>query len=144
LAAARAVLHDRTMRPVLHADCSRARIRRAVQTRCQVLRQRDFKLVGTTVLDLSVRGMLVETHERILTGEELYVSFKSLSGKRWFDCAATVARIVHGRRLLDPKRALGIRFEGLDAWEQLLLCEDLRQAPVVARRRVPRMSRRTG
>jgi hypothetical protein len=125
------------MRPVLHADCARGRLRRAVQTPCQVVRERDFKLVGTQVLDLSTRGMLLETDLSILTGEELLVSFKSPTTDRYFDCGATVARVLHGRRRLDRRRAVGVAFESMHVWDELLLCEDLRKTPVTRRHLLP-------
>src|ERR1700689_5667231 len=118
------------MRPVLHANCPRGRLRRAVRTRCEVVRERDFKLVGTTVLDLSTRGMLLETDMAILTGEDLVVSFKSPTSDRWYDCAATVARVLHGRRRRDEGRAVGVAFDSLHVLDELLLCEELKSAPM--------------
>jgi hypothetical protein len=118
------------MRPVFHAQCPRARLRRRVQPSCEVVRTRDFRLVGTRVLDLSATGMLLETEMSILTGEELIVCFKSPSDDRWFDCEANVARVVHGRRRSDARRALGIAFDAIDPWNELLLCEHLRTAPL--------------
>jgi hypothetical protein len=121
------------MRPVLHANCPRGRLRRAVQTHCQVVREHDFKLVGTNVLDLSTHGMLLESELPILTGEDLFVSFKSPASGRWYDCCATVARVVHGRRRSDVRRAVGVAFDGLHVLDGLLLCEELRHAPVARR-----------
>jgi hypothetical protein len=100
-----------------------------VQPSCEVVRTRDFRLVGTRILDLSATGMLLETDLSILTGEELIVSFKS-PAERWFDCEANVARVVHGRRRSDGPRALGIAFDAIDPWNELLLCEHLRSAPL--------------
>jgi PilZ domain-containing protein len=118
------------MRPVFHAQCPRARLRRRVQPSCQVVRTSDFRLVGTRILDLSATGMLLETQLPVLTGEELVISFKSPAEDRWFDCEASVARVVHGRRRGDKGRALGISFDAIDPWNQLLLCEHLRNAPL--------------
>ena len=104
-----------------------------MQPPCQVVRTRDFRLVGTSVVDLSTKGMLLETELPILTGEELLVSLKSPVADLWYDCEATVARVVHGRRRGDPHRALGIAFDTLDPWNELLLCEHLRSQPVTQR-----------
>jgi hypothetical protein len=101
-----------------------------VQSPCEVVRTRDFKLVGTRVLNLSAKGMLIETELPILTGEELIVSFKSPADDRWFDCEGSVARVIHGRRRSDPCRALGISFDTIDPWNELLLCEHLRSEPL--------------
>jgi hypothetical protein len=120
------------MRPVLHADCARARLRRMIKIPCQVIRERDFKLVGTHLLDLSPKGMLLESDVPLLTGEELLVTFLGPSSNRWYDCNATVARVLHGRRRRDRRRALGISFD-LGAYHELLLCEELRHAPVTRR-----------
>jgi hypothetical protein len=121
------------MRPVLHADCPRSRLRRQVQPPCEVVRERDFRLVGTRILDLSTKGMLLETDLPLLTGEGLFVAFRSPGTERWFDCEATVARVLHGRRRGDRRRAVGIAFDTLDPWSEILLCEDLRHAPVTGR-----------
>jgi hypothetical protein len=121
------------MRPVLHADCARARLRRAIPIQCEVVRERDFRLVGTKVIDLSTKGMLLETDLPVLTGEELLVTFKSPSSDRWYDCSATIARVVHGRRRSDERRAVGISFESLNVLDELLLCQELRAAPFTRR-----------
>ena len=121
------------MRPALHANCARGLLRRSVETRCEVVRERDFKLVGTRVLDLSTRGLLLETDQAILTGEDLFVSFKSPTSDRWYDCTATVARVLHGRRRRDQRRAIGVAFDRLHVLDELLLCEELRRAPTTRR-----------
>lgn len=121
------------MRPVLHADCQRALLRRDVRTHCEVVRERDFRLVGSRVLDLSARGMLIETDQRLLTGEELIVTFQGPRSRRWYDCTGSVARIIHGRRRRDRRRAIGVSFDTLDVFSELLLCEELRDAPVASR-----------
>jgi hypothetical protein len=86
--------------------------RRAVRLPCQVVRERDFKLIADTALDLSTEGMLVTTRRRVLTGETVIVSFRSMRLGRWFDAEASVARVVHGRRSSDPGHALGLAFHG--------------------------------
>ncbi len=121
------------MRPVLHADCPRAQLRRPVSTACEVVRERDFRLVGSRILDLSSRGLLVESDLHVLTGDEVLVSLRSPTNKRWYDCTGTVARIVHGRRKRDRIRAVAIAFENLGAFGELLLCEELRDLPVATR-----------
>ncbi len=128
------------MRPVLHADCQRALLRRDVlgqasraEVPCEVVRERDFRLVGSKVIDLSAKGMLLETDQRVLTGEEVLVSFRGPTSKRWYDCTGTVARILHGRRRRDQRRAIGVHFDNLDVLSELLLCEELKGAPVAPR-----------
>lgn len=104
---------------------------------CQVLRLRDYRFVGTRVLDLSSKGMLLETELPVLTGEELFVSFQAAEADRWQECEATVARVIHGRRRSDRFRALGIAFDTIDPYSELMLCEHLRKAPL-ARLEEPR------
>ncbi len=123
------------MRPVLHADCPRAALRRTLPTRCEVVRERDFKRVGTRVIDLSSKGMLLAADLAVLTGEPLLVSFQSPNG-RWVDVDASVARVLHGRRKGDRHRAAGIVFD-IDPFNELLLCEALRGAPVAERHLAP-------
>jgi hypothetical protein len=93
------------------------------------VRARDYSLVGTRVVDLSTKGLLLESDATVLTGEELLVLFKTPAGD-WYDCDATVARVLHGRRRWDEMRGIGIAFEPLDPWREILLCESLRSAPV--------------
>jgi PilZ domain len=119
------------MRPVLHAQCPHARKRRAARPLCEVVRLRDFRLVGRQVIDVSTRGMLIETDLSILTGEELLVAFKSPVDDRWFDCEATVVRVLQGRRRRDERRAVGISFAPMDPWTEIVLCDHLRAAPAV-------------
>jgi hypothetical protein len=120
------------MRPVLHADCPRARLRRTVEIPCEVVRARDYSLVGTQVVDVSAKGILLESDATVLTGDELLVLFRSPWGD-WYDCDATVARVLHGRRRWDDVRGIGIAFEPLDPWREVMLCESLRNAPVAPR-----------
>ncbi len=95
-----------------------------------MVRVRDFRLVGERIVDLSARGMLVETDLPILTGEEVLVTFKSPTADRWYDCDGVVARVLHGRRRDDRCRGLGIAFDGLDPWSQMLLCDHLSAEPL--------------
>lgn len=120
------------MRPVLHAQCPRARLRRTVNTPFEVVRLRDGSLVGSRVLDLSTRGMLLETDARVLTGEEMRVLFRGPSGD-WYDVDGSVARILHGRRRGDRTRAVGIAFEPMDPWRDILLCDALKHSPLATR-----------
>jgi hypothetical protein len=99
---------------------------------CEVVRARDYSLVGTRVIDLSARGMQLETDSSPMTGEELLVLFRGPSGD-WYDVDATVARVVHARRRRDARRTIGIAFEGLDPWRSILLCDSLKSAPIAPR-----------
>jgi hypothetical protein len=84
------------------------------------------------MLDLSSRGMLLETDARILTGESVIVTFAGPGGG-WYDCEGTVTRVVHGRRRDDTHRAVGVEFETFDPCTELWLCEHLRGIPLARR-----------
>jgi len=116
------------MRPTLLRAKQRQTMRRAVRVPCQVVREHDFKLIGKSAIDLSTRGMLLECDTRVLTGEEVIVAFRSPKTRMWFDCPATVARVVHGRRPYDCGRFLGIQFD-LDEWQSFALKTELRGLP---------------
>lgn len=93
----------------------RRAIRRAVPFECQVVRERDFRLLGRWGLDLSSDGMLLVSDAAILTGDDVIVSFRVPRTHAWVDCEATVARVVHGRRPSDRARGFGLWFHSLDA-----------------------------
>jgi hypothetical protein len=89
--------------------------RHAVHFECQVVKEHGFSLLGVRAVDLSTEGMLVLTDRRVLTGEDVLVSFRAPGQRRWFDAEATVARVLHGRRWGDVGRAIGLRFSKMDS-----------------------------
>ncbi|MBN9162411.1 MAG: PilZ domain-containing protein, partial [Myxococcales bacterium] len=91
----------------------RTSFRRYVRIDCQVVREHDFRMVGDLALDLSTKGMLVRANERVLTGEEVVVSFKLPRSNEWFDAQGVVARVLHGRRPGDYGLSFGIEFVNL-------------------------------
>jgi len=113
---------------LVHASQRRA-IRRATTVECQVVREHDFKLIGRWGLDVSPDGMLVVSDTRVLTGEDVIVSFRVPRTCGWLDCEATVARVVHGRRPTDRARGLGLEFHSLG--------RDTKSALDAAMRRIP-------
>jgi hypothetical protein len=123
---------------LVHAQERRA-LRRGVRVDCQVVRERDFKLVGSRGLDLSPFGMLVFAQEPVLTGEPLFVAFRLPRSTWWFDAQATVARVVHGRRPGDAGRCLGLSFETMGTAEQFFLHTMLHGVPPPVPKRVPRI-----
>jgi hypothetical protein len=111
---------------MLHVEPVRRAFRRFVRIDCQVVRERDFRIVGDLAFDLSTNGMLVRATQRVLTGDELVVSFKPPRCNRWFDAAAVVARVIHGRRPGDTGPCLGIEFQSVDKDDEWLLADHLR------------------
>jgi hypothetical protein len=119
--------------------CQRRVLRRSVRLECEVVREHDFKLVGRRAVDLSCEGMLVLADAKVLTGEELIVSFRAPVTQLWFDCQATVARVVHGRRPGDWGQCLGLEFCDLDSFARSMLSAELRGFPPPVPRREPRI-----
>ena len=117
------------MSVILARKHPRRAFRREVLLTCQVVRERDFRLVSELALDLSTEGMLVASEHTVLTGEPLLVSFRPPRADRFIDLEATVARVVHGRRPGDRGRCLGLSFHGASAHVQGLLFQHLRGLP---------------
>ena len=72
--------------------------RRLLRQRCQVIRERDFRLIADQVVDLSASGALVMPADPVLTGERLILSFQLPHSLYWVDTEALVTRVLHGRR----------------------------------------------
>lgn len=105
--------------------------RHTVRIPCQVVRERDFRLVADKMTDLSISGMLVTPADPVLTGEQLIVSFKLPGSDVYIDAEATVARVIHGRRPGEVSRSLGVEFSGLSGRSADDLGRALRRVPVV-------------
>ena len=116
------------LRTLVHARQRRV-MRRAIRVDCQVVRERDFRLLADCGVDVSPTGMLVKTDEAALTGEPLLISFRLPRTERWFDAEGTIARVVHGRRPGDRGRCLGLAFDTLDPEAKWLLARALRDVP---------------
>jgi hypothetical protein len=107
----------------------RGAARRSIRVECQVVRERDFKLLGESAVDLSTDGMLVLSQAPVLTGDEVIVTFRVPGTDVWIDTGARVARVIHGRRNRDPGRAIGLQFDPLDHEAHLRLRWALRRIP---------------
>ncbi|MBX3205611.1 MAG: PilZ domain-containing protein [Labilithrix sp.] len=116
----------------------RTSFRRYVRLDCQVIREHDFRLIGDLALDLSTRGMLVRARQRVLTGEEVVVSFKPPRSNVWFDAEGVVARVLHGRRPGDYGLSFGVEFVNLGKDDELILFEHLRGIAAPDAQRPPR------
>src|SRR5271167_4770976 len=113
----------------------RREVRRRMTLPCRVVRERDFRLIGTNALDVSPDGMLVRTIRDVAPGDELIVAFRATELGIWFDAEATVARVLRGRRLKDHGRCIGISFTRFDPVARLVLRGHLgRSAPPVPQR----------
>jgi hypothetical protein len=123
----------------LPTDRERVAFRHAVRLDCQIVRERDFKLVARRSVDLSTTGMLVEQEHDLEVGEPLIVSFRAPRSDRYVDTDATVARIVKGRRKGDVGAAFGVRFASLDRSTLTTLKTSLRRMPATRARRPSRI-----
>lgn len=103
----------------------RRSMRRSVLVDCQVVRERDFSLIGERAVDLSPTGMLLSTSKNVRVGEELLVSFRVPGTRTWIDTTATVARVVHGRRPGDRGPSVGLAFHALSCHEDRLIRSSL-------------------
>ena len=117
----------------------RHEVRRAVGFSCQVVRERDFRLIADQALDLSPDGMLVASDSELEIGESVILSFKATQLGLWFDTEANVARIVKGRRDGDRGTAVGLSFSTLDRVKRLILRGHLRRVPPPLPRRTQRI-----
>jgi hypothetical protein len=122
----------------------RGALRHSVYISCQVVRQRDFRLVGDTVVDLSTSGMLVTPADPVLTGERVIASFRLPGSTFWIDVEATVARVAHGRRPTEHTRAIGLEFDPMPALSQLVLAAALQAKPPAPPRMRPGRRRTPG
>ncbi|MBX3192357.1 MAG: PilZ domain-containing protein [Labilithrix sp.] len=104
----------------------RRAFRRFVRLDCEVVREHDFKVIGDLALDLSTRGMLVRATSRVLTGEEIVVTFRPPRCNTYLDAVGTVARVVHGRRPGDTGLSFGIEFHAIEREHEQLIFEHLR------------------
>ena len=103
--------------------------RHTVKIACQVVRERDFRLIADRVVDLSATGALVGPADPALTGERILVSFRIPRSTVWVDAEATVTRVVHGRRPGEFSRSLAIEFDDLETLPRFMLKEALRKVP---------------
>ncbi len=109
-------------------DVRRRPARHRVRWACQVVRERDFRLVADQIENLSGAGLLATPADPVLTGERVIVSFQLPEGA-WIDTTATVARVIHGRRPGEHRRALGIEFDRLAPESRILLRKALKRCP---------------
>ncbi|MBV9948101.1 MAG: PilZ domain-containing protein [Myxococcales bacterium] len=127
------------MKPTLVRAQQRRSPRRALRLDCQVVRERDFRLLATRGLDLSAHGVLVAAVTRVLTGEPVLLTFRFPHTGWWFDAEATVARVVHGRRPRDRGLLLGLEFESIDPGVRYTLRTLLEGVPPPVPARAPRI-----
>jgi hypothetical protein len=113
--------------------------RHSVRIPCQLVRERDFHLVGRHVVDLSLEGLRVLADRPVLTGEKTLVAMKVPFGSPlWLDAEAVVTRVLHGRRAGDGPRSLGLEFTWIAPEARAALERQLERFPVAKAR--PRLN----
>ncbi len=110
----------------MSVESYRRAFRRYVRIDCELVRVHDFVQIGDLALDLSTDGMLVRATRRVLTGEEVVVTFKPPRSNEWFDAVGVVSRVLHGRRPGDYGPSIGVEFTGLSDDARALLFRHLR------------------
>ncbi|WP_394829746.1 PilZ domain-containing protein [Pendulispora albinea] len=106
----------------------RSVMRHAIEVPCQIVRERDMKLVARRSIDLSPEGILVPSESDVSLGDELMVSFRASDFGILFAAQGRVARILEGRRAGDRGRCLGVSFR-LNAIARHILRGGLRRVP---------------
>jgi len=99
---------------MLHANPRTRSPRFSMRLNCQVVRERDFKLVATAVMNVSESGLLVDADVPVRYGEKIILTFYSPAVKDWIDAEGTVTRISHGPRWMARKQAFGVAFDSID------------------------------
>jgi hypothetical protein len=125
--------------PLFVRKNERREVRRAVSMTCQIVRERDFRLVSERTLDVSPDGMLVATEVDLEPGENVFVSFRATELGIWFDTEARVARVIRGRRPGDRGKGVAIRFSTLTRLKRFILRGHLRRVPPPVPRRKQRV-----
>jgi hypothetical protein len=125
--------------PLFVRKNERREVRRAITLQCQVVRERDFRLVSEKALDISPDGMLLATDIDLEPGENVFVSFRATDLGIWFDSEARVARQVRGRRPGDKGKGVAIRFMTMSRVKRFILRNHLRRVPPPIPRRQQRI-----
>lgn len=123
----------------LPADRERVAFRHAVHVDCQVVRERDFRLVASKSLDLSATGMQVVSALDVALGDSVIVSFRAPRTDRFIDAEAVVTRVSHGRRRGDLARSIGLEFSSIDRASFITLKGALRRLPATRASRPSRL-----
>ena len=114
-------------------------MRYGVHVDCQVVRDRDFRVIGRGSLDLSLTGMLVSCNYSAELGDEVIVSFQTPQRREFVDAVAVVTRLIAGRRPGDLGLAMGLTFTSIDDASFAALKRALTNVPTIRSRRPSRI-----
>ena len=107
----------------------RSSIRRGIMLDCEVVSERDFRLLGQYTYDVSRDGILLEATDFAEIGELVIFSLRLPYTDEYVEGHGRVARIGRGLRETDQGPALGIEFTELDGVMSARLDAALRGAP---------------
>lgn len=125
--------------PFLVAATDRRSVRRFVRLECEIVRERDFRLIGKRALDLSTTGMRVSALDHVLTGEPVVLAFKAPGSDFWVDGEGVVARVAHGRRREDFGTSIAVQFKAFPDDVRTVLRRNLLRCPPVTGKRGARV-----
>jgi len=94
---------------VVHA-LDRGAPRRLARLGCEVVRERDYGLVGRKMIDLSRGGMQFRAEGDVTLGEKLQVFFRAPFSPIYVYVEAVVSRVIAGRRPGDEGPAYAVQF----------------------------------
>lgn len=107
----------------------RSSIRRGLMLDCEVVSERDFRLLGEITYDVSRDGILLDALDFAEVGEPVIFSLRLPYSDELLEGHGRVARIVRGLRETDEGPAIGIEFTELDGMMSARLDAALRGAP---------------
>lgn len=107
----------------------RSSIRRGLMLDCEVVSERDFRLLGEITYDVSRDGILLEALDFAEIDEPVIFSLRLPYSEELLEGHGRVARIVRGLRETDEGPAIGIEFTELDAVMSARLEAALRGSP---------------
>lgn len=113
----------------LAPSTGRRRRRHFVRLEGQVVRESDFRQVGTRILNMSEYGMFVATESPLEIGDGIILAFMAPFTRTWVDAEAIVTRVAHGRRSADRAVGAGLEFMDISDVSRALLREQLRGLP---------------
>lgn len=92
---------------------NRAVSRRTVRLSCEVVRQRDYQLIGKRMVDFSTDGLQILAEDDALLHEDVEVFFRVPYSKIHLMAEGHVARVIRGKRAGDEGPSFGIALGGL-------------------------------
>lgn len=97
---------------IVHAN-NRAVSRRTVRLGCEVVRVRDYQLIGKKMVDFSTDGIQVLAEDEATLHEDVEIFFRVPYSNVHLLAEGHVARVIRGKRMGDEGPSYGIMLGGL-------------------------------